>query len=163
MTGTKFFYPRIKIDSPRMDSTLDEKINKLAERYIGVERTFEGGPIPLYPEENNGGVFREILGIEINGHNIYSFHFGRQLVLGEDIEMLKGNPNLRIIAPYQTGHTSFDATLKAIELGNFIECDYVFPNESGKNLPGEGFEFIPHFMNKKSLVSLYLNKLTKNK
>ena len=62
---------------------------------------------------------------------------------------MEGNSRFKIIAPYQTGHLMIDTTLKAVELGNLVGCDYVFPGENGRHLIGNGFELTPYLINKR--------------
>lgn len=140
-------------EQSRQDSplkTFDQKLEELAEKYVGTQRAFKEGTIPLYSEERTGRIFREILGIEIEGHDNYSVQLGNELILGRDIEIMESNLEFKIIAPYQTGHLMVDTTLKAVELGNLVGCNYVFPNESGEHLVGQGFKFRPYLINRKS-------------
>jgi len=142
-----------EVEQPRQNSplkTFDQKLEELAQKYVGTQRAFREGTIPLYSEERTGRIFREILGIEIKSHDNYSVQFGDELILGRDIEVMDGDPEFKIIAPYQTGHLMVDTTLKAVELGKLVGCDYVFPNESGEHLVGQGFKFRPYLINKKS-------------
>ncbi|MCA9496180.1 MAG: hypothetical protein KC589_04515 [Nanoarchaeota archaeon] len=154
MTITNLFRrEKAEVEQPEQESplkTFDQKLEELAQKYIGTQRAFREGTIPLYSEERTGRIFREILGIEIKGNNNYSVQFGDELILGRDIEVMEGDPEFKIIAPYQTGHFMVDTTLKAVELGNLVGCAYVFPNESGEHLMGQGFKFRPYLINRKS-------------
>jgi hypothetical protein len=134
---------------PNTVKTFDQRLEELAEQYIGTQRAFKEETIPLYSEESTGRIYREILGVKIEGQDKYSLSLGKELILGRDIELIQGNPRFEIIAPYQTGHSMYDTMLKAVELGNLVRCDYVFPNDTGAHIVGKGFRLNPYLINKK--------------
>jgi hypothetical protein len=128
--------------------SIEDKLEAMAKRHIGTKIEFTKGTIPLYSEEETRRIFREVLGIKIEGNDQYSLDFGDELILGRDIK-LRNSPSFIFIAPYNTIHSFFDITLKAVEFGNLVGSEYVLPNsESGQHIIGQGFKFSPYLINR---------------
>lgn len=128
-----------------MVGLMEQRLDELLEKHIGEEACFEKGAKPLFQDERNDRIFREILGIKIKDESKHTLFLGDELILGRDVRAMERGGSIRGLAPNMTGSSYFDTTLKAVELANFGKADYVLPNFTGTNLIREGSVFIPYF------------------